>query len=195
MQSARLGLVVFLASAPLSRLHAQQKRVLAPVDTGRTVVLRGNVHPSAQARYDRGLVDPAQKIAGITILLKPSDSQQAELSQLLSELQDPASPNYHQWLTPEQYADRFGVSDADLLEIQAWLEGEGFSEDHVARGRNWMVFSGTAGQVQRAFRTQIHRYVVNGETHFANSGEPSIPAALEPVFWGFRDSTIFDRSR
>ena len=181
-----LGLVAFLASAPLSRLNAQQKRVLAPVDTGRTVALRGNVHPNAQARYDRGLVDPAQKITGITILLKPSESQRAELSQFLSELQDPASPNYHKWLTPEQYADRFGASDADLLEIGAWLEGQGLSQDHVARGRNWMVFSGTAGQVQSAFRTGIHRYVVNGETHFANSGEPSIPAALEPVIQGIQ---------
>src|SRR5437016_6156695 len=144
------GLIVVFATAPLhAQQEAQQKRVLGPVDIRRTIVLHGNVHPSAQSRSDRGLVDPARKILGITIMLKPSESQQAELSQLLTEQQDPASPNYHKWLTPQEYADRFGLNNADVLEVKAWLEGEGLSQDYVARGRNWMVFSGTAGQVQR----------------------------------------------
>jgi uncharacterized protein (TIGR03437 family) len=111
-------------------------------------------------------------------MLKPSAAQQADLSQLLQAQQDPTSPSYHQWLTPEQYADRFGASAADLAKITAWLESQGFTVGYVARARNFVSFSGTAQQVSNAFHTQIHRYNVNGVTHYANATDPSIPAAL-----------------
>src|ERR1022692_3579308 len=57
--------------------------------------------------------------------------------------------------------------------------------DHVARGRHWIRFSGTADQAARTFHTRFHRYRVNGETHFANVDEPSVPAALAGVAGGF----------
>jgi subtilase family serine protease len=118
-------------------------------------------------------------------MLKKTDAQQTALEQLLQQQQDPASPNYHDWLTPEQYADRFGLSQNDLDKISAWLQSEGFSVEYVARGRNWLSFSGTAGQVRTALHTDIHRYSVDGEMHFAAGAEPSVPASLEPVVEGF----------
>ncbi len=45
-------------------------------------------------------------------------------------------------------------------------------------------FSGTAGQVQAAFRTEIHRLSVNGQDHIANMSDPQIPDALAPVIAG-----------
>jgi subtilase family serine protease len=56
--------------------------------------------------------------------------------------------------------------------------------DEVSRGRNWVWFSGTAGQIQTALRTNLRRYTVDGELHFANSIEPSVPAAIEPLVAG-----------
>jgi uncharacterized protein (TIGR03437 family) len=166
-------------------LLAQPDRITAPIDARRTVVLKGNVHPLAQARFDQGPVEPAFRLSYITLTLKKTAAQQAALEQLLQQQQDPSSPNYHDWLTPEQYADRFGLSQHDLDKISAWLRSEGFSVEYVARGRNWLAFSGTAGQVRATFHTEIHRYRVDGEMHFAAAAEPSIPASLEPVVEGF----------
>jgi uncharacterized protein (TIGR03437 family) len=120
----------------------------------------------------------------VTLMLRKTAAQQQDLEQLLRDQQDRSSPLYHQWITPEQYADRFGASQADLAKITAWLQSEGFSIKYTARSRNWIAFSGTAQQVQAAFHTEIHRYKLDGETHYANATEPSVPTALAPVVLG-----------
>ena len=180
----RLSHIVWLVLLLPCALLAQPDRLTAPIDARRTVVLRGNVRPMAQPQFDQGLVEPAFRLGYVTLMLKKTDAQQAALEQLLDEQQDPASPNYHNWLTPEQYAERFGLSQSDLDRISAWLQAEGFTVEYEARGRNWLAFSGTAGQVQAAFQTEIHRYRVDGEMHFAAAAEPWVPAALEPLVAG-----------
>jgi uncharacterized protein (TIGR03437 family) len=117
---------------------------------------------------------------------KPSLSQHAALEQLLGNQQNPASPDFHKWLTPEQYAGRFGVSQDDLNEITVWLRSQGLQVQRVARGRTWIQFSATAQQVENAFHMQIHQYLENGELHYANSTNPSIPAALSGIVLGLR---------
>jgi uncharacterized protein (TIGR03437 family) len=167
-----------------STVIAQESRIVGQIDSAQTVTLSGNLNPRAQARYDIGPVDPAFKLNYVTLVLKPSAQQQMALDELLTEQQDRSSPNYHRWLTPEQYADRFGLSRGDVGKVKGWLEGQGFTVGYIARGRNWLTFGGTASQVTKAFRTEIHRYVVDGEIHYANPTEPSIPAALESTVQG-----------
>ncbi|HMD71154.1 MAG TPA: protease pro-enzyme activation domain-containing protein [Bryobacteraceae bacterium] len=162
-------------------LSAQQNRVVGNIDTHRTVTLRGNVSPEAQPQYDQGPADPGLKIGEITLVLKKSPAQQAALEKLLADQQDASSPDYHKWLTPQQYADRFGASRSDMAKIADWLTSEGFTIDYQAQGRNWVLFHGTAQQVGKTFGTEIHMYRVDGETHYANATDPSIPAALEPL--------------
>jgi hypothetical protein len=120
------------------------------------------------------------------MLFKPSPQQRRQLQQLLFEQQDPMSRNYHRWLTPEEYGERFGLASEDLDKIQHWLQSNGFHIIRSARARNWIAFSGAADQVQRTFHSEIHQYVVGGETHFANATNPSVPAALEPITSGLR---------
>ena len=163
---------------------AQQERIAATIDARQSVVVRGSVPVQAQAKYDRGAVEPDFRLGNITLMLRPSAAQQAALEQLLAEQQDAASPNYHNWLTPEAYAERFGASAADLEKIAAWLGSQGFAVQYKARGRDFISFSGTAGQVQAALHTEIHRYRVGAETHFANAADVSLPAAIEPMVAG-----------
>src|SRR5580700_10749705 len=144
---------------------AQPNRIGGRIDDTRTVVLKGSVHPKAQSQYDQGPVDPALKIGYITLMLKPSASQQAQLERLLEEQQDRSSPNYHQWLTPEQFANRFSLSQSDYTAIVSWIESHGLHVENVAHARNWVAFSGAAQQVDRTFQTEIHRYVLDGETY------------------------------
>ena len=159
-------------------------RISGPLAAGQAVTLRGGVHRLALPRYDQGRVDPLLRMGTVTLMTTPTASQQKALKALVAEQQDPKSPNYHKWLTPEQWADRFGLSRADVQKITAWLTAQGFHVEYVARGRNWVTFSGSAAQVERAFGIEIHRYNINGEMHVANASAPKIPAALAGIVTG-----------
>lgn len=161
-------------------------RVTRAIDASQTVSLARSVHPRAQAQYDRGTIQPDFQLGYVTLMMSPSPSQQKAIDQLLVEQQDPSSRNYHRWLTPEQYADRFGLNQNDLNKITAWLKARGFTVLSVPRGRNSIVVSGMAYQFEDAFQTQIHRYNVNGELHYANSTPLRMPAALSGIVSGVR---------
>jgi subtilase family serine protease len=163
-----------------------QDRVTQPIDQGSVSVVKGNLRPWARPRYDQGAVDESFMLNHVALVFKPSPSQQSDLDNLLEQQHNPSSPNYHKWLTPEQYAGRYGLTGNDLAKVVSWLEEQGFTVGETARGHNWVAFSGTAGQVESAFQTQIHRYVVNGEARYANSAEPSVPTALAGVVMGIR---------
>jgi hypothetical protein len=160
---------------------AQPVRIAEPLDISRLTVLAGNRTWQARPQDDQGPVDASLGIRGMGLELKPSAAQVADREELLREQSLPSSPNYHRWLTPEQYAARFGLSLRDLEEVTSWLKAEGFHVDYVARARTWILFSGTAGGVEHAFHTALRRYSVQGKLHFANSADPSIPSAFVPV--------------
>ncbi len=125
------------------------------------------------------------------MLFKPTDEQQSELDRLVGDQQNPASPNYHKWLTPEEFADRFGLSPHDVSEILSWLRSQGFTVNEVAATRRWVVFTGKVWQVESAFQTTIHQYDVDGQTFYANATDPVIPAAFADVVLGFRSFNNF----
>ncbi len=187
--SACIGWVLAILCA--ASAMAQTTRITQAADNRLRAVLAGNVHPKALPANDQGRVAPSLAISYITLALAPSASQQAELEKLLVNQQTPGSPDYHHWLTPEEYGQRFGVSDADLGKITQWLQQQGLQVVSVARGRNSIAASGTAAQVEAAFQTEIHSYLVEGETHFANTSEPSVPAAFRSVVKGIRGLNDF----
>jgi hypothetical protein len=160
---------------------AQSDRITSPIDSSQVVPLAKSLHPKAQPQYDMGAVDPSLALSYITLLMAPSPTQQRALDQLLAQQQDRNSSNYHQWLTPQQFADRFGLSHNDMNKVTAWLKSQGFQILSIGGGRNSVVFSGTASQVQSAFKTEIHNYNIEGQEHFANSMSLMIPAALNGV--------------
>ena len=139
------------------------------------------MHPLAQVRDDQGSVEGSFQMSYMRLALTQTAAQQEALSQLLAAQRDPNSPEFRRWLTPEQYADRFGISRGDLAKIEQWLTSAGFSIEYTARGRNWIAFSGTAAQVGAAFHTAIHRFSVKGDVHYAPSSEPLLPEALAPL--------------
>jgi uncharacterized protein (TIGR03437 family) len=172
---------------------AQPARLNRPIDNNRRAMLGGQVHPRALAESDQGMVESNLLIPNVTITFEPTAAQQAELDQLLTEQQTPGATNYHRWLTPEEYAQRFGLSDSDLAKVTEWLQSQGLTIASVARSRAWIAVSGTAGRIQSAFRTELHQYLdlANGELHFANSTAPSVPEALGGVVRGIRGLNNF----
>jgi len=171
-------------SASSSQAGAVPWRIVQAVNESKLAVLRGNVHPLARVEFDRGAAPPSLPMQRMMLVLKRSPEQEAALAQLLDEQQDKSSPNYHKWLTPEQFGQQFGPSDADIQAVTSWLQSHGFQVAKVAKGRTVIEFSGVAAQVQEAFHTAIHKFVVNGEEHWANSSDPQIPTALTPVVAG-----------
>jgi subtilase family serine protease len=173
---SRMWLLPLLAS---TLCFAQQPdRITAPINSGQMVALTGNVHSLAQPRFDLGLADSGKVLHGVTLAFRPSPAQQADLNNLLAQQQDRSSPNYHKWLTPAQFADRFGMTRNDVNRVVAWLEAQGFTVTSIANSRNQISFDGTIAQVETAFRTEIHNYLVDSEIHLANATNPSVPAAL-----------------
>jgi uncharacterized protein (TIGR03437 family) len=177
---------VFVAVVFSVTLYAQPDRIAARIDNSKTIVLTGHVRPGARPQFDQGRVAASFPLPAVTLDLKHTASQQTTLDQLLADQQNPASANFHRWLTPEQYADQFGASENDVKKITAWLQSQGLHVERVARSRTWIQFSGTAQKVENAFHTEIRQYLQNGELHYANSTDPSIPAALSDIVQGLR---------
>ena len=167
--------------------YGAKDRVTETVEDSRISVVKGNVHPLAQARFDQGLADPASAMRYITLLLKPDPS----LSAFLAQQATPSSPNFRKWIKPEEFADRFGLTGSDIGKLRAWLVSQGLQVNDVARGRHWITFSGSTAQISRALHTEFHRYLANGEMHIANSSEPSVPSAFSEVVAGFRGLNDF----
>lgn len=158
------------------------------------VVLRGNVSPQATLQNDAGPVRPSFRMPGLAIQFKRTPSQQQALDRLLKDQQDPASPQYHKWVTPEEIAERFGLSRADIGRVSSWLRSHGFRIGQVGRGREWITCSGTAKQVSEAFHVEIRRYRVENKLHYANSGDPSIPVEFRDLVSGIRGLDDFTPS-
>jgi hypothetical protein len=194
---ARLGLcnfsTIILCVLILSSLvfAAPPDRVAGAIEPGQVIRLSAGIPVKAQPQYDQGPVDSSLKLGYVTLLTAPSASQQKAIGQLLAEQQDPRSPEYHKWITPEQYAERFGLSPNDIQKITTWLQSQGFAIVRVARAHNFIVFSGTAAQVEKTFQTEIHDFKLGGQTHFSNTTSPSIPSALSGIVAGIRGLNNF----
>ena len=159
-------------------------RIVAALDVTRRVTLRGTIPTAIRGAVDGGRIADSTPLAHMKLVITRSAEQESALQGLLAEQQDSSSPNYHQWMTPEEFAAHFGPAQADVRTITSWLESQGFSVDGLARGGQTVDFSGNAGQVRAAFQTEMHRYTVDGEEHIANAQEMSLPAALAPVAAG-----------
>jgi len=114
----------------------------------------------------------------MTLVFNRSHAQQSALEGLIKAQQDPSSSSYHKWLTPDEFAARFGMADKDIAKVESWLEQQGFSIDSVSRSKDRIRFTGTAGQAEAAFGTELHYYKGGGKTGFAPSRDLSVPRAL-----------------
>jgi hypothetical protein len=174
-------------------VHAQTEpsdRLLSPIVASQRTVTN-LVHPLATKQNDLGRVNPNQVFHRMVLLTQRSAAQEADLEQLLQEQQDPSSPQYHQWLTPVEFGQRFGPGTNDMAKITGWLQSQGFTVEPPANGRQFIFFTGSSAQVEAAFQTEMHRYSVNGKKYVANAKPASIPTALAPAVSGVASLNSF----
>ena len=155
------------------------------VDERQMVTLEGNTRPEARvAANDRQAVADGLPMDHMQLQLKRSPAQEKAVEAYVDGLTDRGSPNYRHWLTAAEYGRRFGVAQSDIGRITGWLKTKGMTVNLVYPSRMMIDFTGTAGQVSRAFNTEIHRLDVAGVSHVANVRDPQIPAALAPAVEG-----------
>jgi subtilase family serine protease len=180
-----------LVAMTAQALAALPARISGELNGSERTPIQGSLRPQARPEAESGRLASETRLNGITIEFNRTAAQEASLKALIAAQQNPASAQFHQWLTPEQFAARFGMSDGDLAKVQSWLEQQGFSIDSVNRSRNGIRFSGTAAQVERAFATEMHTYTVNGQKHFAPSTALSVPSGMASTVLAIRNLDDF----
>jgi subtilase family serine protease len=179
--------LIFVALCSVAALaQNQEPAITGRVDETQRVTLEGNTPPAAlNPQNDRGPVTESLQLDHLLLTLKGTPQSEARLHQFIDSLHDPASPEYHRWLTPQQLGARFGPARQDMETIQNWLISHGFSINRVYQNGFVIDFSGTAAQVRETFHTELRNILLpNGEQHVANVRDPQIPAALAPVVEG-----------
>jgi subtilase family serine protease len=190
-QRLRLLTILALSIFSGSALAANQPgsptiapRIVDAVDETKLVTLAGHTHPLAAPKYDRGAVSDSFPMEHMFLQLRRSPEQEEMLERSITELQDPRSGSYHQWLKADEMGTKFGPAQQDIETVVQWLSSHGLKVNTVYKNGMTIDVSGTAGQVRDAFHTEIHKYVVNGKQHIANASDPQIPAAIAPVVVG-----------
>ena len=156
-------------------------RITEYVDATRPEVLPNHLPPWANSSNHVGVVPADQLLDHLTMVLQRSPEQESAFQTLLADQQNPASPDYHHWLTPAEVGERFGLSDQDIETLCGWLRSQGLHINWVSPSRIFIAFGGAAADVGRAFHTEMHSYRVDGEERISPSSDPRIPAALLPA--------------
>jgi hypothetical protein len=190
MRSLKASSLLVLAGALLcsAGLLAQSStaapRITTNVDESSLTTLKGNVPSLARAEFDQGEADAATQLTNMRLVLSRSAAQQSALDSYLAQLQDKSSPNYHKWLTPQQFGQLYGPADSDIAALVAWLQSHGFTVEPISVGRTNIAFSGSVSQVEAAFHTSIHSFQTADAQFYSNTTDPQIPSALAGVVMG-----------
>ncbi len=180
-----LAFFIFTARPLISGAQTGARaRIAGKIDEHALVILQGNTSRLAGSASDLGPAPSGARADRLLLILRRSPEQEAALQTYLTVVQDPSSSRFGKFITPQQFGRLYGVSDADIQVIRTWLESHGFAVSGVNKGHTVLEFSGTLDQVQQAFHVSIHNYSSNGVQHWANAGDPAIPAALAPVVGG-----------
>ncbi|HEY4359216.1 MAG TPA: MBG domain-containing protein [Acidobacteriaceae bacterium] len=148
------------------------------------MTLAGHTLPVLAHATDLGRLSGSTAMNHLVMVLQSSPEQEHALQSLLDQQLDKGHVNFHKWMKPEEFGAHFGLADADIEQVTSWLTQQGFAVENVSPSKRLIQFSGNVGQVELAFQTEMHRYNVNGVMHVANSGDISVPAALQPVIAG-----------
>jgi subtilase family serine protease len=177
-------LTAFAGYRQIAGAVSQRPLITETISETNLVTLAGNTRPEATPANDRGAVGADLPMEHMLLQLRRAPEQADALEKYLEEVEDPKSPNYHHWLTADEFGARYGLAAADLSAISNWLKSRGFTVNRVYPNGIVIDFSGTAGQVSAAFHTAIHNLEANGKAHTANMSDPRIPAALAPAVMG-----------
>ncbi|WP_227878578.1 S53 family peptidase [Arthrobacter dokdonensis] len=135
----------------------------------------GSVPSWAQPSNDQGAAAADTSVEGELFLsLRNQDGAKA----LAEAVSNPRSSKYHKPLSPAQWIARYSPSKADYADTVSFLKSKGLTITGTPDSRQYVVFRGTAAQVNAAFGAQLHRYDFKGTTLVGPSKAPQLPKAV-----------------
>jgi subtilase family serine protease len=158
-------------------------------DQNQRSLLSGNTLPLIQQAHLMQATDATQQL-NLSIGLQLRNS--SELDSLLSAIYDPQSPQYHQYLTPDQFNQLFAPTSDQVQQVVSYLQGQGLTVTSVAPNNLLIDATGSAAQAQQSFNIQINNYQLGKQTFYANASPPSVPAPISQLITsiGGLDSSV-----
>ncbi len=174
-----------LLASLVSVAHSATPNRIASIDSGSSRVAIGNTVPvRARLATDMGSAPANELLSSVTLHFSMSEAQQAALTKLLDDQQNPTSLLYHKWLTPAEFGARFGLSSPDLEKVKSWIQAKGLNVVLVSPSMNYVTVGGSIAQINAAFGTAIHSMDEGGVAHISNLSEPTLPVSLASVVSG-----------
>ena len=174
-----------------SSTSASPVAALRPAAQSRRIAEGASLTPQLQLTgHIPGWVTPARQTANpielsqpihISFILRRDPAVETALDQLLADQQNPGSPLYHQWLTPEQMGALFGPTQSDLDAITSWATSQGLTVASVQPNRVIVELTGSIASVANAFHTTFAYFNAGDKPRLSATTEPSIPAAFGAV--------------
>jgi hypothetical protein len=164
---AGAAVLVLLLLAARGALGARPDETLSNV---------GVVPREVAGARDIARLDGSVRLDRVILVLPRRDPD--GLARLLADQHDPASLDFHRWLSPAEFERRFGASDEDVSALEDWLTRNGLEAEDAPAGRAALVFSGRAADMERAFDTELHEVFADGKVRIANVRPPRLPLGL-----------------
>lgn len=127
------------------------------------------------------LAGPYDASSMLRLAISIQAPKMAEEEQFLKELQDRNSPNFHKYLTPEQWNARFAPSEQDEQAVVDWVNSHGLTVTARYPNRLMVNVEGTVDVIQKALNIKINHYQVNNQVEFSNDRDPEIPGSLQGI--------------
>ena len=146
-----------------------------------TTRLSGTASSAAIATPRVAGVDPASRITFDVTLALPNRGAAVAFARAVST---PRSSQYRHYLTARQWEARFSPTAGRVAEVEAFLRGAGFTISHVSADRMTISVSGTASQIEKAFKTRLGYHLIAGKRLRIAEGDLSVPASLAHIVLG-----------
>lgn len=150
-----------------------------PGNAAERQALHGHVPPAVAKYHLQPFGElPATRMLQLAIELPLRN--EAALDDLLRQIYDPASPEFHHYLTPEQFAAQFGPTEQDYQAVIAFVEAKGLKVTGRHLNRVVLDVSGPVADIQRTFHAKLHtyRHPVEPRDFYAPDVEPTIDLAV-----------------
>ena len=171
----RLVTIMVIVSALLISYSSLVPGTAQAAASGGRSVIPGHLIPALKHLKPQKATDGNRQLQlAISLQLR----NQSALTKLLREQNNPLSPDYHHYLTPQQFTDFFGPTTVGVNKVVAYLRSQGIHVSSVSSNRTLIDASASVATVERAFDTSIADFTLNGRSVYAPTTEPSVPNSL-----------------
>ena len=137
--------------------------------------------PAFAGPANQRTLGPEDETKQITLTVWLNLHNKAALDARVQDMYDKSSPNYHHFLTMEEYKAQFAPSADDAAKVRTFLAAHNMTVTSIDKNNHFVMAQGRVGDAQAAFNTQINRVMVNGEVRRATAAEPSVTGEAAPL--------------